>query len=416
MKRKLALLLCVVFLAAVVMGCANAPTKTVPDPQPEKTIELLPCSDFSPASTFGLELFKQALETSDENPVISPASAYLCLAMVMNGADTQTLEEFSQLLGGDTQAVDSLSAALHERLTHTEGSTVLHIANSLWADDNHVTVEEGFIDTLGEYFSPELYTADLPSQAALDAINSWVNEKTEGLIPKLHDEPYPENTALILLNTLYMKAKWQEPFEGWQTQDDVFTKADHTQQSVPFMHAYEETKQYIHTDGVEGILLPYDDQKTAFVALRPTDGKTAREFVAALTAEQLTALAASAQDTLVNLSMPKFNISYELYLTDVLKAMGLTSAFLSGKADLSKMGTGVQGPLFLDWVFQKIKIEVNEEGTEAAAVTEAVACDEGAFMPSEPPVELKLDSPFAYAVLDLETGVPLFIGLLENPA
>ncbi len=414
MKRVFALLLCTVLLPAAVMGCTGTPAEPVPEPQPEPPVELLPCSDFSPASAFGLELFKHALDTQDENPVLSPASAYLCLAMVMNGAGTHTLEEFQTLLGGDVQAVDSLSAALHERLTDAKGSTILRIANSLWADDDRVTIEESFLKALGEYFSPELYTADLPSQAALDAINSWVNEKTNGLIPTLHDKPYPKNTDLILLNTLYMKAKWRQPFQGGMTWDGTFTKADGTKETVPFMHASEETLQYIHTDGAEGILLPYDDQKTAFAALRPTDGKTAREFAAALTAERLSAFAASAQDTFLNLSMPKFELSYALYLTDVLKSMGLVSAFDPDAADLTKMGTGAAGPLYLNWVFQKIKIEVNEEGTEAAAVTEAVASDEGAS--AERPTELNLNSPFVYAVLDLETGVPLFIGLLDNPA
>lgn len=111
--------------------------------------------------------------------------------------------------------------------------------------------------------------------------------------------------------------------------------------------------------------------------------------------------------------MPKFNLAYELYLTDALIEMGLKRAF-DADADFIPMGSSANGPLYLSWVFQKVKIEVNEEGTEAAAVTE-VAATEGAMMPVEEPVNLHLDSPFVYAVVDFETGVPLFIGLLEDP-
>ena len=93
--------------------------------------------------------------------------------------------------------------------------------------------------------------------------------------------------------------------------------------------------------------------------------------------------------------------------------MGLERAFVSGAAQLEPMGTGAEGPLFLDWVFQKVKIEVNEEGTEAAAVTEAVAATESA--PMEDPINLHLDNPFVYGIIDLETGTPLFLGLLEDP-
>jgi len=112
--------------------------------------------------------------------------------------------------------------------------------------------------------------------------------------------------------------------------------------------------------------------------------------------------------------MPKFNLAYEFYLTDALKQMGLASAFDTGTADLTPMGKGANGPLSLSYVFQKVKIEVNEEGTEAAAVTEAVAAD-GAAAIMEEPINIHLDSPFVYAVVDTETGVPLFLGLLEDP-
>lgn len=421
MKRFVSLILCAAFAAAILTGCANGIqaqelTEQAQQIQAENAIQLdlTPCADFTPASDFGMKLFAETLKSGDENPVISPVSAYLCLAMVMLGTEGETLQEFENVLGGDTAAVASLAHDLFEKLMDVEGNTILNIANSLWADDDKVIVQPSFVQGVTDYFDGEIYQADLPSKEALDDINAWVNDKTEGLIPTLHDEPYPENTALVLLNTLYMKAEWQRMFEGYATRDKTFTKTDGAQLTVPFMQMYEENQQYIGTDDAEGILLPYDDGKTAFVALRSRKG-TARDLATGLTAEALAGYVEEAEEKLVNFSMPKFNLAYELYLTDALKTMGLERAFDMETADLSPMGTGVDGPLFLSWVFQKVKIEVNEEGTEAAAVTEAMAAT-GAAMPMDDPIDLHLDSPFVYCIIDLETGAPLFIGLLEDPA
>lgn len=425
MRRLISLILCAALMAAALSGCAAAPAALEAAQEPEAPqavqtentlrLELAPCTDFSPAADFGMALFAETLQNGDENPVISPVSAYFCLAMVMLGAQGETLGEFEDVLGGDRETAASLARDLGERLMDVEGSTILEIANSLWMDDDRVVVQPGFIQAVQDYFDGELYQADLPSREALADINAWVNEKTKGLIPTLHDDPYPESTALILLNTLYMKADWARVFEGYATRDKVFARADGTELEAPFMQMHMDKQQYIGAADAEGILLPYDDGKTAFLALRPTDGTAARDFAASLTAEGLALYVGAAEERLVNLSMPKFNLAYEFYLTEALQAMGLRRVFSVEAAELAPMGTGVDGPLFLDWVFQKVKIEVNEEGTEAAAVTEAAAAA-GAAMPVEEPVNLFLDSPFVYAVLDLESGAPLFLGLLEDPA
>jgi len=419
MKRILSLILCLA-MAASLAGCAggnNAQQMTevvgITKVSPNKDFTVAPCEDFSPATEFGMNLLEQTLAVGDENPVIAPASAYLCLAMVMLGAEGETLAEFEHVMGGDTETATALAHHLTKKLMDTEGSTKLNVANSLWADDDRVTLQKEFVQDIVNYFDGEMYQADLPSKKTLNNINAWVNDKTEGLIPKLHDEPYPADTVLVLLNTLYMKAEWQRMFMGHSTRDKTFTKADGTELTAPFMQMYEENQQYINLDGAEGILLPYDDGKTAFVALRPTGGESARDFAASLTEKRLAGYIGSAEDRLTNFSMPKFNLAYELYLTDALIEMGLKRAF-DADADFIPMGSSANGPLYLSWVFQKVKIEVNEEGTEAAAVTE-VAATEGAMMPVEEPVNLHLDSPFVYAVVDFETGVPLFIGLLEDP-
>ena len=177
---------------------------------------------------------------------------------------------------------------------------------------------------------------------------------------------------------------------------------------------FEAYESYIKTEDAEGIMLPYDDGRLAFIALKPGSGD-ARGYAASLTGAKLKeAIAAAKADTFVTVNMPKFDTEYSVYLTDALKAMGMTDAFDPFLADLSGAGRGVDGPLYISYVFQRVKVDVNEEGTEAAAVTE-IATAEGCALPAEEPIVLTFDKPFVYAIVDTETGVPLFAGVMENP-
>ena len=346
--------------------------------------------------------------------MLSPLSAYLCLAMLMPGANENTKAEFEKILGADWDYVSALAADIAAQLEKTGGSTKLDLANSIWTDDDKAVIEEEWLKTVKAYFGPDIYSADLPSSEALKAINKWVNDKTNGMIPKLHDENYDKDTIMVLLNALYMKADWAHKFEGQDTYDREFTKADGSTVTVPFMNMFEAYESYIKTEDAEGIMLPYDDGRLAFIALKPDDGD-ARKYAAGFTGAKLKeALAAAKADTFVTVNMPKFDTEYSVYLTDALKAMGMTDAFDPDLADLSGAGRGVDGPLYISYVFQKVKVDVNEEGTEAAAVTE-IATAEGCALPADEPIVLTFDKPFVYAIVDTGTGVPLFAGVMENP-
>ena len=416
MKRIACLLLAAALLFA---GCARpqAAGKVMSLTKgiiPAKNISADTEPDASALNAFSAALLQRVLANGEPNPVLSPVSAYLCLAMVQNGAAHDTLKEFEQVLGLDTDALNALSHALIARLSDAQGGTTLNIADSAWVDDDRAEIRESYLKAIADYYGAEVFSADLPSNEALAAINAWINDRTNGLIPKLHEENYPEDSALVLINTLYLKAKWARAFSAFSTGDVAFTKADGTTVTVPFLRDAENPRDYISLDGVEGILLPYDDGKTAFVALRPGSGD-ARAFAAGLTAERLAAYIAAAAERSVDFAMPKFTIEYMYTLNDALKQMGLNLVFDEGAADLSNMGTGAgkTEPLYLSSVLQKVKILVDEDGTEAAAVTEAIIAARGALIPD---VTLHLDSPFVYAVVDLSTGAPLFIGVLDDPS
>lgn len=414
MKRIAMLLLAVMLLAT---GCAR--TIGGGAKVDELTAGLKPgnvpmgrVDDASPLTAFAQELFAAAAALEATNPVISPLSAYLCLALVANGASGETAAEFADVLGCEADELNALCHALIAALTDTEGATKLAIANSAWADDDQMAVDPDYLKRVVDHYGADAFSADLPSREALDAINAWVNERTNGLIPKLQEEPYSPDTVLVLLNALYFKAEWARKFAAYSTRDKDFTLENGGAVSVPFLGSYGDRDLILAPDA-EGILLPYDDGKTAFIALRPTDGRTARAFAMGLTADALAAYLGAAKPTYANFSMPKFTVEFSLEMNDVLRGMGLITAFDPAAANLDRLGTAASGNVYVSRVLQKVKLIVDEEGTEAAAVTEGAAPAGGSM---EEPVQLHLDSPFVYAVVDLATGAPLFIGVLDDPA
>ncbi len=415
MKKMIALALSGLLLLT---GCApTSGTLLTKDISPVgSTADVSDSLDFSTVSDFGMTMFQKALTSGKTNTVLSPVSAYLCLAMVMNGASTETLQQFSDVLGADNDTVNRLCQALRASLSDVAGSTRQTIADSVWIDDDRAVILESYLRDLVNTGNAEIFSADLPSTAARNAVNNWVKEKTNGLIPVLHEENYPDETVMVLLNTLYFKAKWLNPFLPYQTSDSAFETTDGKTVTVPFLYDYEAYRSCIREEGAEGIVLPYDDDRTVFLALRPTDGGSIADFAASLSSDTLLSYLDSAEETLVNFSMPKWNVSYGANLNDILQSMGLTNVFDAERADLSRMGKGVDGtPLYLSKVLQKVRVIVDEEGTEAAAVTEA-AMATGAMLPENPPFELHLDRPFVYAIVDRTTGVPLFIGSLDDPS
>lgn len=415
MKKRLIKLIALVMCAAMLTGCAaSGGVKNLTDGVNAADVTLPEVTDYTMIGDLGAGLMQYAAAQEAENPVLSPLSAYLCLAMLMPGANENTKAEFEKILGADWDYVSALAADIAAQLEKTGGSTKLDLANSIWTDDDKAVIEEEWLKTVKAYFGPDIYSADLPSDGALKAINKWVNDKTNGMIPKLHDENYDKDTIMVLLNALYMKAEWAHKFEGQDTYDREFTKADGSAVTVPFMNMFEAYESYIKTEDAEGIMLPYDDGRLAFIALKPGSGD-ARGYASSLTGAKLKELIAAAKaDTFVTVNMPKFSTGYSVYLTDALKAMGMTDAFDPDLADLTGAGRGVDGPLYISYVFQKVKVDVNEEGTEAAAVTE-IATAKGCALPADEPIVLTFDKPFVYAIVDTETGVPLFAGVMENP-
>lgn len=419
MKRKLlALLLPLALLAGCGSGLSAAPrvagaVRLSPQGGGEKETEARPVARADAAiGTLGAGLLR-AVRRPGENTLLSPLSVTLALSLTANGAAGDTRGEFETLLGAEVDALNQNAASLLADYLSLGGSTQSAIGSSLWVDES-LEAEEQFLSRCTSFYQAGVYQADLDTEGAKNAVNGWIDTVTRGMIPRMLQQPPAEDTALLLVNALWLKTAWAEEFEPNNTDTRPFTAADGTQTDTAFLSNGVRTERYFRTEDAAGVVLPYDDGRLAFLAVLPhgeLDG-----WLEELDGDTCSGLLAEAEDTRVYLCLPKFEAEWGGSLSDALKELGLGTAFDPGLADFSALGATEEGlPLFVGSVDHRAKMMVNEEGTEAAAAT-VVAVPAGAPEEAEKPVELILDRPFCYAIVDLERGVPLFLGTFERVA
>lgn len=359
----------------------------------------------------GLDLLRQT-HTEGESAFLSPLSVVLCLSMAANGAQGDTLAQFEQVLAGGQSlaALNANCASLLGDYLDLEGETELLMANSLWLDER-VRAEDAFVGRCTDTYQAEVFAADFTSDATRQRINQWISEHTEGKIENALDE-IDTRTVLALANAVYFEGKWENEFDPGDTRADApFYLADGTQAQVDMMSNATRAEQYILTEQEAGVLLPYQDGRLAFMALLPAEGTDLTTYLETLDAARLTTLLAQAKSETLSLRMPKFKLMWKDSLAETMQALGLTNAFDPGLADFTPMGTDEAGnALFLGALTHGAGIEVEEQGTKAYAFSFGTKM--GAAMPTN---QLTLDRPFLYGIVDLERGVPLFIGAFEGP-
>ncbi len=406
---------------------------------------------YTPVQDFSYRLFKENIDS--ENPVLSPISAYLALSMASAGASGDTEKEFIDVLGGGEDNMLVYSDCIMNNF-HAESDKIkFSINNSAWLDDGF-DVNAQWLGTVKSLMDADIFQAQLSDTAAMNAINDWTSKNTNGLIDKLLTEPLSAAARLALINTVYFKADWQEPFDANDTGTEEFTLEDGKGKvEAEMMNKYYEPCLYIANDFAEGIILPYKspspdtDQSPcnlAFVAFKqrnyecadvgdynlyniPADSVCSsadmisngiREDVYnKLTAEVIKDLLANASTETVNLKLPKFEITFDKVLNESLENMGIKNAFNAELADFSNIGTDKDGQnIYISLVRQKAKITVDEKGTEAAAATEVLMEAGSAIDEPQNPIYLYFDMPFVYMIVDMDTEIPLFIGIMDNPA
>ena len=422
MKRALALALALT-LALALPGCGTAAadyTVLTADP-----VSAAYDGSTEPAQTalagFGLDLLRGTRDQTGEPALISPLSAALALSMAANGADGDTLAQFEAVLSGGA-GLDALNALCQELTADYEslgGSTECSIANSLWVDPDGM-IRADFIGRCGGIFDAQVIQAQLSDPGIVPALNGWVSDHTGGMIPEIVSEPFSEDAAALLVNALYLKNTWAAEFDPNQTMEQTFTHGDGSEERMDFLRHFDRSLPYLETADSVGALLPYDDGRLAFFALMPRlypDSPDFEAWLAGLDGAELGRLVRDSRDRadfFLRLSLPKFEAEWTGALKDALTALGLELAFDdTGLADFSRLGDNPYG-YYLSQVIHATKLEVNEKGTEAAAATAAVA-GSGSAAPLEEPqgIELDFDRPFLYGIVDLDTGVPLFLGTFE---
>ena len=360
------------------------------------------------------QLLLKSLE-NDGNVMVSPASVFLALAMTMNGADGQTRDEMIETLADasfSAEDINQFSRSWIALLTAAGGDkTDISIANSIWFRDGFDADRE-FLQTNADYYLAGAQALDFADEKSLDIINGWVDYNTNGLIEKIVEQINP-STVMYLINTVYFKSDWQSPFLKDYTRPGTFhTPEGEIQQD--FMHA-DDPLLYFEMDGARGMVRPYDDGRFAYIAVLPHEDNHPRNWLANKNNEsifsQIHQKAMAADLVATNLSLPKYEAEYEDTLNNILIDMGMATAFDGAAADFSLLNSGRRKGLYISEVRHKTFIAVDEKGTEAAAAT-SVAIDESMVMTEQ---ELHFDRPFFYAIIDLENGLPLFAGILENP-
>lgn len=360
---------------------------------------------------FGFDLFKRILanDGTSDNVFISPTSVALALAMAYNGAEGATrtaMEETLRKNGLTDEEINQSYKSLIDALKQLDPKVLLEIANSIWYR-NDVEVLPEFINTNKTYYDAEV-SSMVFNDAAKNIINAWVADKTHDKIKEVIDF-IPDNAIMYIINAIYFKGIWKSAFEKEKTSDLPFYLKDGSAVQVPTMQQ-QDTFKYLSNELFSAVELPYGNGNFSMVVLLPENGKNTDDIVAQLNPESWDQWMSEFSEKDVVLLLPRFKFEYNKLLNDDLTDMGMGIAF-SDNADFSKIEPSRE--IFISRVIHKTFVEVNEEGTEAAAVT-AIEIAQTSY-PGVGPVYLFIDRPFLFVIKEKDTGAILFIGRVNNP-
>ncbi len=363
-------------------------------------------TDFASVQTdFAEKLFREAVKQDEgESVLVSPLSVQLALAMTANGAKGETLSEMQALLCGDYFLYD-MNGYFSEYLDGVSKDEKLKIANSIWMRDNAgLTVKDSFLELNRNYYQAELFRKAF-DQSTADEINAWVDENTKGMIKEIVDEIDP-SVVMYLINALCFEDEWASPYNEYDIRKGEFTAISGEKREVEMMHSDEG--KYIETDKAKGFVKDYKNREYSFVALLPDEDTDINDYIASLdVAEAL----GNVKNESCTVTMPKFSLGYSASLKETLANLGMPAAFDGGRADFSQMASSAEGNLYIGDVQHKTFIQVDGLGTKAGAVTSVEMLPECAPVINH---EVTLNRPFVYMIVDNETNIPIFIGVLND--
>ena len=366
-------------------------------------------------AAFALDLYGE-LKKSEGNLFFAPYSISAALAMTYAGARENTAAQMAQTLHFtlDPRRLHPAFAALEAELNavQKQGNVLLKIANSLWPQAGYPFLEE-FLALTKEYYGATITPLDYGDpETARETINAWVGEHTEGKIKELiGPRVLGALTRLVLTNAIYFKGNWASRFDPALTEDAPFWVTPARQVPVPMMTQQREFK-YAECAGVQILELPYAGHDLAMIVLLPRQADGLATLEDALSVESLTQWTRAVWEREVVVFLPRFKASSKFDLKDTLESLGMADAFDADEANFSGMD-GVERWLYISAVLHQAFVDVNEEGTEAAAATAVIMAAMG--LPASPPA-FRADHPFIFLIRDNRTGSILFLGRVVDPA
>ncbi len=365
------------------------------------------------SNAFGFDLFQQLRrQEANKNVFFSPLSVTVALAMTYNGAAGETKNAMARSLkieGMNHAELNRASADLLKALKSSDPKIELAIANSLWARGG-MRFNEDFLARNRQFYGAEISTLDFNSPQSVATINRWVSASTKGKISQIIDKIDPQQ-VMFLINAVYFKGQWQKRFEKTLTKEQPFHLLGGQQKPVPMM-AQSGNYLYRRGDKFQAVSLPYGKGGVSLYLFLPDQGSSLDELLKGLSFQKWEEWINNFSDTPGDVQLPRFKLDYEKTLNDSLRAVGMGVAFNSREADFS--GIRPERDLYISEVKHKAVVEVNEEGTEAAAATSVGVAVTSVQQPRER-FTFVADRPFLMAIRDSQTGAILFMGAVMEP-
>lgn len=377
----------------------------IPDDNPLKKLDLNTRSEafVQQGKSFAFDFIRRVNEVQEESFIVSPLSMQFLLGMVLDGAQGETADEICRVLGyeaGDSQAADEFASTLLEQLPALDKLTTLSIGNAVFANQSY-PILDSYRSRVSQYYDAELSNLDFTDIGpATNQINDWCSDRTNGLIPKVLDRVDPAALA-YLMNALYFKGQWQEKFPAEATANETFVDEKGKESTVPMMKNHR-LFPFQENDVFSAVRLPYGNGAYQMTVILPRKDKTIQETVSVLDAQRWNEISQSWSERDVDAWIPKFETTSHLELKKVLIEMGMPTAFEAMKADFRAMSAYA---LCLSLVIQDAVIKVDEEGTEAAAVSTGMM-----ETSVHEPLPFHADHPFLYLITESSTGAILFAG------
>jgi len=395
----------------ITSGCFDFINPTDEDSDKPRSLSKTEARQVQASNEFSFDIFKElSVGQADSNVFISPLSIYYALGMTYNGTAGETAEEMKNTLHlpeETSEEINSSFETLMEYLLGLDPDVTLQIANSIWYRDGW-TFKETFLNICKDYFSAEISGLDFNDPSSVDTINNWVDENTNHKIDNIIDSIDPR-TVMFLINAIYFNGTWKYEFDSEMTEEKDFYLTDGNTTKCNTMVQTAELK-YMSNDDFQAVNLPYGNGNYVMTIILPNSNANIDSIIEEMNSTNWELWMSQMETKKGTVYLPKLKFAYEKELNDALQSLGMRKAF-SG-ADFSNMDETAQY-LFISEVRHKSFIEMNEEGTEAAAVTiveisfESIG-EEGDFT-------MNMNRPFIYAIQDINTNAMLFVGLLNVP-